>query len=91
MSEQTLCRVIFFQGAQLDAAVDQSTNNAENGRVFGQLMAKSLCKNLEFVQLRHGVFNHNTIFVKKTVICFLLFGSGWLRPALNGSYSFLSG
>jgi len=83
MSEQTLCRVIFFQGAQLDAAVDQSTNNAENGRVFGQLMAKSLHQNLKFVQVRHRVFNLNTILGKKTVVCFLFLGQWMVAPGFE--------
>lgn len=83
MSKQALCRVILFQGAQLDAAVDQSTNNAENGRVFGQLMAKSLHKNLKFVQVRHCVFNHNTIFGKKTVVRFLLLGQRMVTPGFE--------
>ena len=43
----------------------------------GQWMAKPVRQNLEFVQLSHGVFNHNAIFGKKTVVRLLLL-SQWM-------------
>jgi hypothetical protein len=57
----------------LDAPVDQTADNAEDGRMSGQLMAKSLRQDLEFVQLSHRMFNHNTIFGKKTIVRLLFF------------------
>ena len=42
MGDVTLYRGILLQRAQLDAPVDQTANNAEDGRVAGQLVEKSL-------------------------------------------------
>jgi len=61
-----------FQRAQLDAAIDQTADNAENGRVSGQLMAEALRQNLKFVQLCHRMLNDNPIFSKKAVVRLLL-------------------
>lgn len=36
----------------LDTAIDQSTNNAENGGVDRQMMAKALGKHLKFPEYR---------------------------------------
>ena len=79
-----------LQWAQLDTAIDQTTNNAEDDGMFGQWMAKPLGQNLELVQLSQGVFNHNAIFGKKTIVGLLFFSQGMVAPGFEWQIQFFA-
>ena len=75
---------IQLQRVQLDTAIDQSTYNAENSGVLGQMMAEALSQHLEFVELGNGMLHYNAIFSKKTVVGFLFFGQRMVASGFEG-------
>ena len=86
---QEMGRVLLWGGiplqrVQLNTAIDQSTYNAENDRVLGQMMAKALGEHLKLVEWHYGVLHHNAILGKKTVVSFLLFGQGMITSCFEG-------
>ena len=86
-----LRRAVLLQRAQLDAPIDQTTDDAEDGRVLDQLMPKALRQNLELVQLCHRVVDDNAIFGKKMVIFLLLLSQGMVSSGFKRQIQFFVG
>ena len=78
-----------LQRVQLDAAIDQSAYNPNNGRVLRQMMAEALDQHLEFVELRNCVLHHDAIFGEKAIVGFLLFGQKMVVSGFEGQIQFL--
>jgi hypothetical protein len=55
-----LSRAVVFQRVQLDATVDQVCDDAENERMFGQLIG-IVAPESEICSLPYRMFNHNAV------------------------------